>query len=222
MPVQAYHRRVLVAVVAMMIGASLATSAHADMLDTTGMEPWDACGGCHGLDGAGNRIKFPRIAGLKPDYILKQLNDFRAGHRTNDSGQMQKMMTELKDEDLERIAAWFAEQSPPWPTPTLENAPDTPRVRQLAIKGAGGFPSCISCHSTAAPELADRPDIEAGRIAGQRDYYIAKQLADFRDGRRGNDAGGMMQKIARTLSDEDIAGLAAFLSQNPALHEAAP
>jgi cytochrome c553 len=204
------------------LSIALASQALADMTDTSGMEPWEGCGDCHGLDGAGNRVKFPRIAGLKPDYIVKQLNDFRSGHRTNDGGQMQKMMTGLNEGDLDRIAEWFADQMPPWPTPTLENAPDSPRVRQLAVKGGGGFPSCISCHSATAPELADRPDVEAGRIAGQRDYYIAKQLTDFRDGRRGNDAGEMMQRIARSLSDEDIAGLAAFLSQNPALHEATP
>jgi cytochrome c553 len=209
-------------IAAIAIGIALPSQTCADMTDTSGMEPWEGCGDCHGLDGAGNRVKFPRIAGLTPGYIVKQLNDFRAGRRTNDGGQMQKMMTGLNEGDLDRIAEWFAGQTPSWPTPTLDNAPDSPRIRQLAIRGANGFPSCVSCHSTAAPELADRPNIEAGRIAGQRDHYIAKQLADFRDGRRGNDAGGMMQKIARTLSDEDIVGLAAFLSQNPSLHEAAP
>jgi len=186
------------------------------------MEPWEGCGDCHGLDGAGNRVKFPRIAGLKPNYIVKQLHDFRAGHRKNDGGQMQKMMTGLQEADIERIAAWFAEQTPAWPKPTLEDVPDSPRVRQLAAKGADGFPSCLSCHSALSPELADRPKIEAGRIAGQRDFYIVKQLTDFRDGRRSNDADGMMQKIARTLSDADIAGLAALLSQNPDLHETRP
>jgi cytochrome c553 len=216
------NRRILKTAAVFVLGIFLATQADADMTDTSGMEPWEGCGDCHGLDGAGNRVKFPRIAGLKPDYIVKQLNDFRAGHRKNDGGQMQKMMTGLQESDLERIAAWFAEQTPPWPRPTLEDVPVSPRAQQLVTKGVDGLPSCLSCHSSASPELADRPSIEAGRIAGQRDYYIAKQLADFRDGRRANDAEGMMQKIAKTLSDADIAGLAAFLSQNPNLHETAP
>jgi cytochrome c553 len=201
---------------------SLSSPGRADMLDTTGMEPWEACGNCHGLDGAGNRVKFPRIAGLKPDYIVKQLHDFRAGHRKNDSGQMQKMMTELNEADIARIAAWFAEQTPPWPAPTLEETAESGRIRQLAVTGASGYPACVSCHSAASPELADRPTISAGRIAGQRDYYIAKQLTDFRDGRRANDPQQMMQRIARTLSDRDILGLAVFFSQNPELHETHP
>jgi cytochrome c553 len=202
--------------------ASLSSPGRADMLDTTGMEPWEACGNCHGLDGAGNRVKFPRIAGLNPDYIVKQLRDFRAGHRKNDSGQMQKMMTELNETDIARIASWFAEQNPPWPAPTLEDTAESGRIRQLAVTGARGFPACLSCHSAASPELADRPTISAGRIAGQRDYYIAKQLTDFREGRRANDPQQMMQKIARTLSDSDILGLAVFFSQNPELHERHP
>lgn len=191
------------------------------MLDMTGVEPWEACGGCHGLDGAGNNIKFPRIAGLKPGYMRKQLNDFRAGHRQNDGGQMQKMMTELEEADIERIAEWFASQTPPWPKLTMDNETDPARIRQMVTKGVGGIPACLSCHSVVAPELAHGP-IVAGRIAGQRDFYIAKQLADFRDGRRSNDTDKMMQRVAQKLSPADITGLAAFLSQNPDLHETAP
>jgi cytochrome c553 len=64
--------------------------------------------------------------------------------------------------------------------------------------------------------------VVAPRLAGQRDFYIAKQLADFRVGRRDNDADQTMRTLARKLSDADIAGLAAFLSQSPELHEVAP
>ncbi|RKE65959.1 c-type cytochrome [Pseudorhodoplanes sinuspersici] len=195
--------------------------AEADMMDTTGVEPWEVCGGCHGLDGAGNRIKFPRLAGQKPGYIVKQLNDFRAGKRRNDGGQMQKMMTELEDSDLKRIAEWFAGQTPEWPGLTIEAEADMNRMRRLATRGVNDIPACLSCHSAISPEMVDRP-ITAPRIAGQHDFYIAKQLADFREGRRINDADGMMQRIAKKLSDADIAGLAMFLSQNPDLHEAAP
>ena len=48
----------------------------ADMFDMTGVDPWDRCGDCHGLDGAGNRIKFPRLGGQKQSYIIKELYRF--------------------------------------------------------------------------------------------------------------------------------------------------
>ncbi len=81
--------------------------------------------------------------------------------------------------------------------------------------------ACLSCHSTAQLGLFGGPPVEAPRIAGQRDFYIAKELTDFRDGRRHNDPDQIMTKIARRLSDADIASLAIFLSQNPALHDEA-
>ena len=80
------------------------------MMDMTGVEAQDICAECHGLDGAGNHIKFPRLAGQKPDYIIKQLNDFRDGRRTNDGGQMQRMATELEEKDIPQVAEWFSKQ----------------------------------------------------------------------------------------------------------------
>ena len=208
----------LVAVAFVALAALADLRAGADMVDMTGVEPWDACGGCHGLDGAGNRIKFPRIAGQNRAYIVEQLKDFRDGRRRNDGGQMQKMASELTEADVPRVAAWFAGQSPPWPGLTMEPPGDLTRARTMALSGVDGMPACLSCHSTSALGLADF-SVPASRIAGQRDYYIAKQLRDYRDGRRDNDPNEMMRKIARRLSDADIDGLAVFLSQNPALHD---
>ncbi len=191
------------------------------MVDMTGVEPWHSCGGCHGLDGAGNRIKFPRLAGQSRTYMVKQLNDFRDERRRNDGGQMQVMASELTETDIGRVADWFAKQTPAWPEPTIEPPPDLTRARQLATAGADGIPACTSCHSAAAPALAGS-ELVAPRLAGQRDFYIAKQLTDFRAGDRDNDPNEVMRAIAKRLSDGDITALAVFLSQTPELHEAAP
>lgn len=186
------------------------------MVDMTGVEPWDVCGGCHGLDGAGNNVKFPRLAGQKPAYIVKQLIDFRAGRRENDGGQMVKIATELAEAEILSVAEWFARQTPVWPKPTMEESADPARARQLATAGTDGIPACLSCHNGFS--LTGR----GPRLAGQRDFYIAKQLADFRAGRRDNDPDKVMQTLARQLTEADIAALAVFLSQNPDLHETAP
>ncbi len=210
----------LVAAATLLVSAlALGGFGRADMVDMTGVEPWDVCGECHGLDGAGNRIKFPRLAGQKRPYIIKQLFDFRAGRRKNDGGQMQKMATELDEADIPRVAEWFTGQTPPWPRLTMEAAPDLARARQLAMHGDARISACLSCHSAASPRLLGR-SVDAPRVAGQRDYYIAKQLNDFREGRRDNDPNQMMTKIARRLGSADIVSLAIFLSQNPDLHEA--
>lgn len=190
----------------------------ADTMDTSGADPWEPCAECHGLDGAGNRIKFPRLAGQKATYIIKQIEDFRTGRRQNDGGQMQKMATELSETDIPRVADWFSQQSAPWPKLTIDAEPDLARARLLALKGGNGMQACLSCHSGAELGLLDRP-IVAPRLAGQRDFYIAKELTDFREGRRGNDPDQIMTKIARRLTDSDIISLAIFLTQNPGLHD---
>jgi cytochrome c553 len=189
-----------------------------DIVDMTGVEPWDTCGECHGLDGAGNHIKFPRLAGQDESYIVSQLLDFRAGLRTNDDGQMQETAHELSKKDVPRVAHWFAQQSPPWPKLTIETKVDLARARQLAVAGVPEIPACLSCHSAASLGMLDE-GFNAPRIAGQRDFYIAKQLADYRDGRRSNDPKQMMRKIAKRLSDEEIVSLAVYLCENPDLHE---
>ena len=209
----------LTATALLLFGAiAISSRGHADMVDMTGVEPWDGCGECHGLDGAGNHIKFPRLAGQKRVYIIKELFDFRAGRRRNDGGQMKQMATELNETDIPRVADWFASQTPPWPKLTIEAEPDMARARQLAMSGDAGIPACLSCHSEASLRLLDRA-VDAPRLAGQRDYYIVKELNDFRDGRRGNDPDQMMSKIALRLTEADIVSLAVFLSQNPDMHD---
>jgi cytochrome c553 len=194
-------------------------NARAQMWDDSSGDPWDRCAECHGLDGAGNHIKFPRLAGQKPAYIIKQLNDFRNGRRTNDGGQMQKTAAEIKEEDYPRVAKWFASQTPSWPKLTLEIDPDLARARKLWRSGTNGLDACFSCHSAAVFGLLDKAII-GPRIAGQRDFYIAKELTDYRAGqRRGNDPDHVMTTIASRLNDSDIASLAVFLSQNPALDD---
>lgn len=184
-----------------------------------GSHPWVRCADCHGLFGDGNRIKFPRLAGQDANYIMKQVQDFRQGRRTNDGGQMQKTATEISEEEIPVVAKYFSEQTPPWPGRTIDAEVDLERARTLAVKGADGLKACLSCHSQAQMGLLDKP-VVAPRIAGQRDFYIAKQLRDYRDGRRSeNDPEQMMTRIARRLSEADIVSLAVFLSQDPKLHE---
>lgn len=222
MPCNTILVRISSAGLAFLLGSSLAIMPlSADMIDMTGVEPQHVCAECHGLDGAGNRIKFPRLAGQKVEYIIKQLDDFRAGRRKNDGGQMQETVTELEEKDTPRVAEWFSKQDAPWPGPTLDGEFDLVRARQLATAGEGGAPGCLACHSATSPYLYDRP-VVAPRVAGQHDHYIAKQLKDFRTGRRDNDADGMMRKAAAGLTDAEILSLAAYLSQNPALHDAKP
>ncbi len=178
-----------------------AAPAQADMISDEGMAPYEVCALCHGLDGLSAVAKFPRLAGQKSDYILKQIGDFHDGARVNDGGQMRDIVTELAPEDRQAVADWFAAQPAPSPADVADTA-----------QGAALFATlgCGSCHGPTPPEGLTVP-----HVAAQHETYLSKQLTDFRDGRRDNDPDGVMRARAAGLTDADIVALAAYLAATP-------
>ena len=70
-----------------------------------------ACTGCHGPDGKGNAAAgFPRLSGQHPDYIEKQLTNFRAGNRVNDGDTMtmRTIADKLSDAEIKALANFIA------------------------------------------------------------------------------------------------------------------
>jgi cytochrome c553 len=69
-----------------------------------------ACAGCHGITGVGMaQAKFPQIGSQHPDYLKKQLTDFRAGVRGNDpNGMMRDVAMKLTDAEIEAVASYMA------------------------------------------------------------------------------------------------------------------
>jgi cytochrome c553 len=70
--------------------------------------------------------------------------------------------------------------------------------------------TCAECHSLDGISAMPR----FPKLAGQRPGYIAKQVRDFRDGRRRND-GGQMAAIAGEIDDQDLARSAAYFAGLP-------
>jgi cytochrome c553 len=69
-----------------------------------GKDKASVCLGCHGTSGEGNG-EFPRLAGQHPDYLAKQLADYKSGARKNDA--MKAIAGNLSDEDMKALAAFF-------------------------------------------------------------------------------------------------------------------
>jgi cytochrome c553 len=65
------------------------------------------CPMCHLGDFTGQN-DIPRVAGQQPDYIRKQLLDFKARRRTNDAGNMTSVAATLSDEDIENLTHYIA------------------------------------------------------------------------------------------------------------------
>lgn len=186
--------------------ALLPVPGHTDMIDTSGMAPWETCALCHSLDGISRMSKFPKLAGQSAPYIRKQLLDFREGRRENDGGQMVAIAAEVTDEIRPRVAAYFSGLTPPPPATLHETDPAIVNVIEHGLAGIE-VPACMSCHAKDRVAGSGAPRLEA-----QHADYIAKQLRDFREGRRGNDPGGVMQRIAGALPEQLIDPIAAHLA----------
>ena len=65
------------------------------------------CPMCH-LGGFVGQNEIPRVAGQYPQYVKKQLQDFKAKRRTNDAGNMTSVAGTLSDEDIENLSQYIA------------------------------------------------------------------------------------------------------------------
>jgi cytochrome c553 len=202
--------------VAVLLSLAIATPALADGIGNEHAPPQEICGTCHGLDGISRMAKFPKLAGQRPDYLERQIRDFREGRRSNDGGQMAAIVTEISEEQIAEVASHFASQPVPAPQAVLVDVSAKDRGGRLFRVGdpQAGIEPCQSCHTSGVRPPGSAAS-RAPLLGAQHEGYIAKQLADFRAGRRDNDAGREMRTIAARLSDADIAALARFVSAMP-------
>ncbi len=68
-----------------------------------------SCVACHGADGNSMNPEWPTLAGQHPDYLVKQLRNFKDGDRNN--ALMSPMAAPLSDQDMQDLAAYFASQT---------------------------------------------------------------------------------------------------------------
>jgi len=164
------------------------------------------CGACHGPDGNSMAPNFPKLAGQGDRYLLKQLHDIKDGKRT--VLEMTGLLTNLNDQDLADIAAWFSSQK------VSVGAADANLVAKGEALFRGGkldqgMPACIGCHS---PNGAGNAPAGFPHLGGQHAAYITKQLTAFREGERTNDGDTtVMRSIAAKLSNKDIEALAQYI-----------
>jgi cytochrome c553 len=160
------------------------------------------CAACHGADGNSGSPANPKLAGQHPEYLAKQLQEYKSGKRAN--AIMQGMAAGLSDADMRNIAAWLSQQ---------KAKPGFAKDKELVALGEriwrGGIAdrniaACAGCHS---PNGAGIP-AQYPRIAGQHAEYTAAQLTAFRDGVRKNNL--QMTQVASKLNDREIRAVADY------------
>lgn len=162
------------------------------------------CAACHGPEGNSVIPVNPKLAQQHPDYLVKQLTEFKAGKREN--AVMLGMAATLSEADMKNIAAWLN---------TKKAVPGEAKDKEMAALGEkiyrGGIadrqiPACAGCHS---PNGAGIP-AQYPRLSGQHPDYAAAQLTSFRDGVRKNSL--QMTQIAAKLNDREIKAVAEYVS----------
>ena len=164
------------------------------------------CAACHGADGNSPLPMNPSLAGQLPEYLFKQLIEFKSGNRNN--AVMTGMVAALSADDMRNLAAYYAAQKPG--EPAAKDKDLAAHGRKLFRGGnvVAGVAACAGCHS---PNGAGIPS-QYPRLAGQHPEYVVAQLKAFRAGERANDANNMMRAVAARLTDTEIAAVAEYLS----------
>jgi len=156
------------------------------------------CAACHGPNGNSTQPLVPILAGQTSRYLYLQMRDYQEGRRSDP--QMTPMVKDLTRDELRELADHFAAQKP---------APQTFKVdSQKAKLGRAKSEEtlCTMCHLGGFAGQNEIP-----RVAGQHYDYVVKQLRDFKDKKRTNDAGNMTS-VSRTLNDTDIENLGHYLA----------
>jgi cytochrome c553 len=181
--------------------AGAATGA-TSLPQTPGTTDSAECARCHGADGMGRDGAFPKLAGLGADYIADQLKLFRDG--TRPSGFMRTAAANLTDDQIAALAQYYA-GLPRAPAAPAQPSADAAQGQQIYEQGipAASVKACADCHEARDGKAARGQDLK-----GQPAFYTAAQLELFRSGARSS---RVMERIARLLTDPQIAALAGYL-----------
>lgn len=162
------------------------------------------CAACHTADGSRGTPANPIIAGQIPEYMVKQLHEFKSGARAN--AIMSGMVAALSDADMVNVAAFYASKSA---QPGFAKDKDTVLLGQQIYRGGIAekkVPACAGCHGPTGSGIpAQYP-----RLSGQHTDYTAAQLTAFRAGTRKNSP--QMLPIAARMSDVEIKAVSDYIS----------
>ena len=164
----------------------------------------NVCAACHSVDGSRGSPANPILQGQHPEYLVKQLMEFKAGKRLNPI--MQGMAATLSDNDMKDVAAFYASKTA---KPGFAKDKATVALGEKIYRGGIAdrqVPACAGCHS---PNGAGLP-AQYPRLGGQHADYSAAQLLAFRAMSRKN--GPMMSVIASKMNDQEIKAVADYIA----------
>ncbi len=169
------------------------------------------CAACHGADGNSPTPVNPKLAGQIPEYLRKQMRNFKpedGKKAARDNPVMMGMVTGLSSDDTRNVAEYFGRQKLKG---GAAQGRDTAALGQKLYRGGDmgrGLPACAACHG---PNGSGVP-VQYPRLSGQYMEYTEAQLKAFRSGQRANDLNGMMRAIAAKMSDAEIRAVSDYIA----------
>ncbi|MDH3613318.1 MAG: c-type cytochrome [Gammaproteobacteria bacterium] len=177
-----------------------------------GAAQYAVCAACHGQQGEGlAALNAPKIAGQDAWYMKRQLQNYKSGsrgaHPDDTFGkQMAPMAAMLLDDTAINNVIAHIQTFPDEPAPAT--------IEGNVANGAKLYNICAYCHGAAGQGIQA---MNAPRAAGMTDWYLARQLQNFKDGVRGAHPtdfyGFQMGLMANVLHDEQaINDLVAYIN----------
>ncbi len=159
------------------------------------------CANCHGADGRSQQEGIPSLAGQQAEFVTLQMILFREGIRQVPA--MNQFAQGLTDRDIEDLAAYYASLRP--------GPPDDRGPRDAALFERGRVLSArMNCGVCHLPDYRGRNQVP--RLTGQREEFLARTMAEYRDGLRSG-ADPQMNGAVAGVADADLAALAHYLAQ---------
>ena len=162
------------------------------------------CAACHASDGSRGSPANPILQGQHPEYLAKQLVEFKAGKR--DNAIMKGFASTLSEDDMRNVAAFYASKHA---KPGFAKNKDLVGLGEKIYRGGiaeRSIPACSGCHS---PTGAGIPS-QYPRLGGQHADYTEAQLTAFRGGVRKNSL--QMAGVAAKLNDREIKAVSDYIA----------
>jgi cytochrome c oxidase subunit 2 len=177
-----------------------------------GQAMYPVCSACHGARGEGNELlNAPSLAGQQSWYLKRQLKNFQRGLRGADASdtfgaQMAPMAATLVDDAaIDNIVAYIT---------SLQETESPSTISGDVVRGEEIFITCTSCHGAEGQGIWS---LNAPRLSGVNDWYLVRQLNNYKQGIRGSHPqdlyGKQMTLMASVLRDDQaIKDLVAYIN----------
>ncbi len=221
------------------VEVNMVAASKGKALATGGRDTIAACASCHGANGEGNfELGYPRLAGLHPKYIAKQLHDFArdpldVGVKVDPISRdyektpgiykdltiyspgirfdpiMNAIAQQLTDDEIANVSNYYGSLAFV-ANPEPVDFQSLERGQELALRGKPEYlmPRCEACHGPDGEGFGEH----FPPLAGQPPQYLISQINKWQNGQRDNDHLAMMKNTANLLTDGDKINIARYYS----------